>query len=46
MRRRLQQVVGLHIECRREGVQAVRHKTILGALVFVSAGTPVISIAG
>jgi hypothetical protein len=40
MRRRFQQVVGLHIECRRKGVQVVRHKTILDALVFVSVGTP------
>jgi hypothetical protein len=36
----LQQVVGRRRECSCEGVQVVRHKTILDALVLVSAGTP------
>src|SRR3954454_16293626 len=36
----LQHVVGRRIECCREGVHVVRHKTILDTLVLVSAGTP------
>lgn len=36
----LQYVAGRRIECCREGVHVVRHKTILDTLVLVSAGTP------
>src|SRR3984957_18212661 len=36
----LQHVVGRSIECCREGVHVVPHKTILDTLVLVSAGTP------
>lgn len=36
MRRLLQQVIGLDVQCGREGVQVVRHKTIMDTLAFAS----------
>ena len=40
LRRFLQQIVGLHIQCGREGVHVSRHNLILGTLASCSAEDP------